>query len=308
MTQSFQQRPRELFDTIEGQGPYERQETFEDRPGWPQLQHQFPPSARSTNLPGYSQQPQPAARENSFDSQRLEELVERKTEEGHPIKCICAYRDGGGDVVRCDNCETWQHVECYYPNQNVPKLHLCADCEPRPLDRKAATERQKYRGEQPNEIAEAIEEHSPRSSISGFSEFAELAKRVLDQGKLGKMPSSTGDLGTARDDDDAHRSKAAPAASFTSGYTETDETAIETDDELDSKADDDFAMRVRDERIRAPTLRASQHPEDPPGNDDRLGSTRDSSSFEESHADRPLPRTPRYNTPVQRRDSYGSLI
>jgi hypothetical protein len=119
--------------------------------------------------------------------------------------------------------------------------------------------------------------------------------------------------------DDAHRSKAAPAASFTGGYTETDEIAIETDDELGSKADDDFAMsstgdesdggcRIRDERIRAPTLRASQHPEEPPGNDDRLGSTRDSSSFEESHADMPLSRTPRQKTPVQDRDPDGSYF
>jgi hypothetical protein len=67
MTQSSQQRPRGLFDTIVGQGPHGRQETFEDRPGWPQPQRQFSPSARSTNLPGYSQQPQPAARENSFE-------------------------------------------------------------------------------------------------------------------------------------------------------------------------------------------------------------------------------------------------
>lgn len=55
-------------------------------------------------------------------------------------------------------------------------------------------------------------------------------------------------------------------------YTEID--AIETDDELDSKPDDDFAMsstgdesdgdgKIRDERIQAPTLRASQHPEEP---------------------------------------------
>ena len=67
MTQSSQQRPRGLFDPIVGQGPHGRQETFEDRPGWPQAQRQFSPSTRSTNPPGYGQQPQPAVRENSFE-------------------------------------------------------------------------------------------------------------------------------------------------------------------------------------------------------------------------------------------------
>jgi hypothetical protein len=84
-------------------------------------------------------------------------LAEQKMEVEYPIKCICTYGDGEVNIVCCENCETWQHIECYYPNQNVPELHLCADCDPRPLDRKAATERQKYRREQPDEIVEAIE-------------------------------------------------------------------------------------------------------------------------------------------------------
>jgi hypothetical protein len=84
-------------------------------------------------------------------------LAEQKMEVEYLIKCICTCGDDDGNTVYCDNCETWQHIECYYPNQNVPELHRCADCEPRPLDRKAAIERQKYRHEQPDEIAEAIE-------------------------------------------------------------------------------------------------------------------------------------------------------
>jgi hypothetical protein len=67
-------------------------------------------------------------------------LAEQKIEEEYRIKCICTYGDDDGNTVYCDNCETWQHIECYYPNQNVPELHLCAECKPRPLDRKAATE------------------------------------------------------------------------------------------------------------------------------------------------------------------------
>lgn len=69
MTQSSQQRSRGLFDAIIGPGSHGRQEAFEDRPGWPQPQppRQFSPSARSTNISGYGQQPQPPATDTSFE-------------------------------------------------------------------------------------------------------------------------------------------------------------------------------------------------------------------------------------------------
>jgi hypothetical protein len=69
-------------------------------------------------------------------------------EEDYTIKCICTYEDDDGNTVFCENCETWQHIECYYPDKNVPELHFCADCRPRSLDGKRATERQKRLREQ----------------------------------------------------------------------------------------------------------------------------------------------------------------
>jgi hypothetical protein len=71
-------------------------------------------------------------------------------EEDYTIKCICTYADDDGNTVFCESCETWQHIECYYPDKNVPELHFCADCQPRSLDRKRATERQKRLREQPD--------------------------------------------------------------------------------------------------------------------------------------------------------------
>lgn len=71
-------------------------------------------------------------------------------EEDYTIKCICTYADDDGNTVFCDKCETWQHIECYYPGENVPDLHFCADCQPRSLDGKRATERQKRLREQPD--------------------------------------------------------------------------------------------------------------------------------------------------------------
>lgn len=59
------------------------------------------------------------------------------------IKCICGYNDDDGNTVLCEICNTWQHIECYYPDQKVPEVHECHDCNPRGLDRKGANERQK---------------------------------------------------------------------------------------------------------------------------------------------------------------------
>lgn len=67
------------------------------------------------------------------------------------IKCICGFQDDDGSkYVYCENCDTWQHVECYYPETawSEEETHNCVDCEPRVLDAKRATERQKRRREE----------------------------------------------------------------------------------------------------------------------------------------------------------------
>jgi uncharacterized protein len=69
-------------------------------------------------------------------------------EEDYTIKCICAYADDDGNTVYCERCDTWQHIECYYHGKKVPEVHFCADCFPRELDAKRATERQKRVREQ----------------------------------------------------------------------------------------------------------------------------------------------------------------
>ena len=40
-------------------------------------------------------------------------LAEQKMEVEYLIKCICTCGDDDGNTVYCDNCETWQHIECY---------------------------------------------------------------------------------------------------------------------------------------------------------------------------------------------------
>ncbi|KAG7120473.1 SET domain-containing protein 3 like [Verticillium longisporum] len=74
---------------------------------------------------------------------RKAEAVE---EEPYTIKCICNFSDDDGNTIYCETCDTWQHIECYYPNRKEEALredfsHSCADCKPRPLDRQKAIER-----------------------------------------------------------------------------------------------------------------------------------------------------------------------
>ncbi|KAI0394372.1 hypothetical protein F5Y17DRAFT_261937 [Xylariaceae sp. FL0594] len=68
-------------------------------------------------------------------------------EEPYTIKCICDFTDDDGNTIYCDVCDTWQHIECYYPN-NMDEVtrddfsHSCVECKPRALDRQRANERQ----------------------------------------------------------------------------------------------------------------------------------------------------------------------
>jgi hypothetical protein len=62
------------------------------------------------------------------------------------IKCICELTYDDGNTVLCEECDTWQHIICYYVSVfHVPDVHECADCRPRPVDAEAANERQTKR-------------------------------------------------------------------------------------------------------------------------------------------------------------------
>ncbi|KAL7627357.1 SET domain-containing protein 3 [Parahypoxylon ruwenzoriense] len=88
----------------------------------------------------------------SHVSNKVQALVE---EEPYTIKCICDFADDDGNTIYCEICDTWQHIECYYPLNMDEALredfaHSCADCKPRPLDHQGARERQRLRRSRPN--------------------------------------------------------------------------------------------------------------------------------------------------------------
>lgn len=62
-------------------------------------------------------------------------------EEDFTIKCVCVYPEDDGHTVECEACLSWQHIRCYYPDQDVPDVHKCVECEPRSVDVQRAQER-----------------------------------------------------------------------------------------------------------------------------------------------------------------------
>ncbi|RDW79708.1 hypothetical protein BP6252_04346 [Coleophoma cylindrospora] len=87
----------------------------------------------------------PANPVQTGDAPPISESVE---EEPYTIKCICDYSDDDGNTIYCETCDTWQHIECFYPGRvdDAAKEefdHSCMDCKPRLLDGRHATERQR---------------------------------------------------------------------------------------------------------------------------------------------------------------------
>ncbi|KAK4130009.1 hypothetical protein BT67DRAFT_248396 [Trichocladium antarcticum] len=97
------------------------------------------------------------------DVARKQQAVE---EEPYTIKCICNFADDDGNTIFCETCETWQHIECYYPDSVEDALradfsHSCVECQPRVLNRQLAIERQKARATVPV-VAEATDKKPRR--------------------------------------------------------------------------------------------------------------------------------------------------
>lgn len=65
-------------------------------------------------------------RENDVDGDEISD------EDGVKIRCTCGVtKDDGSNVIHCDGCDTWQHMECYYPGKGKSMRfdHRCAECK-----------------------------------------------------------------------------------------------------------------------------------------------------------------------------------
>lgn len=71
-------------------------------------------------------------------------------EEPYTLKCICGFTDDDGNTILCEICDSWQHIECFYPNNSEEATreefaHACHECKPRPLNVAHAIEYQRQR-------------------------------------------------------------------------------------------------------------------------------------------------------------------
>ncbi|KAF5544366.1 SET3 complex, partial [Fusarium napiforme] len=74
------------------------------------------------------------------------QLNEVAEEEPYTIKCICTFSVDDGNTIYCESCDSWQHIDCFYPDNREEAVredfaHSCAECKPRPLDRQKAYDR-----------------------------------------------------------------------------------------------------------------------------------------------------------------------
>ncbi|KAM6486972.1 hypothetical protein HDV62DRAFT_402187 [Trichoderma sp. SZMC 28011] len=101
--------------------------------------------------------------------------IEALKEDSYRTRCICNSSESIGLMVECDTCSTWQHVKCFYPDNQREAIgddfsHSCADCKPRPLDREKAIKRMQ-------QLAEAKLESSPSPSPSPSPSLMTAASR-----------------------------------------------------------------------------------------------------------------------------------
>ncbi|KAI0100853.1 hypothetical protein GGR51DRAFT_340621 [Nemania sp. FL0031] len=110
------------------------------------MTERLPPLLTQSSTPSQTAAPSPKSAP-AISSHVPSKTLAPAEEEPYTIKCICAFTGDDGNTIYCESCDTWQHIECYYPN-NMAEVaredfsHSCVECKPRILDRQRANERQ----------------------------------------------------------------------------------------------------------------------------------------------------------------------
>ncbi|KAI5294447.1 hypothetical protein KEM52_004011 [Ascosphaera acerosa] len=131
-------------------------------------------------------------------------VTSTEDDEPYTIKCICDFVDDDGSTVYCERCDTWQHIVCYYDNQEVPEIHNCVDCEPRFLDAKAASERQRRWREQ--QVGDA--ERKPKRSAARSSKKKQSKDKDKDKQQVVESAAASAAAPPAKRPKITHRASA----------------------------------------------------------------------------------------------------
>jgi uncharacterized protein len=131
------------------------------------------------------------------------------------IRCVCGFADDDGLTVLCEECNTWQHIECYYPNTDVPEIHHCVHCQPRSIDTKAAADRQRQL-RTANALGEKKTKRAPtRSHKKKTKENTPIANGSAHGDKLYNHDRASGsphDLPPAKRPKTSHRASSSTAS------------------------------------------------------------------------------------------------
>jgi hypothetical protein len=122
--------------------------------------------------------------------------VETLEEEPYTIKCICGFSDDDGNTIYCETCDTWQHIECFYPHNTQDAYredfaHSCADCKPRPLDRQRAFDRQSQRQSRQKDTAADAPERNKKRPPSSKSHKKKAKPELHLNGQSGSDTNNT---------------------------------------------------------------------------------------------------------------------
>ena len=237
--------------------------------------------------------------QREFASQ-IEEEEEEVVEVDYRIRCVCNCADDDGNTVYCDKCETWQHIECYYPDEDVPENHLCAECKPRPLDRKGARERQNRLREQGDHDAHHEEGEADYQRDDPGSQ---RRRGILPDSSTSSLYTNAAEREIVDHDTLAQRNKAT-SEEVAKQLAGLNESIIISNNEYSE------GTRYRDQKLRDTDQTQAQQspPKDFAGSASVAIPSAEFSSFEESRTDRATPHTPRQNTPIENLDKYESLL
>ncbi|KAI1860685.1 uncharacterized protein JN550_011410 [Neoarthrinium moseri] len=156
---------------------------------------------------------QSEARELLSEASRKLSAIEKTCKDQYVLKCACGVADDDGNTIYCENCDTWQHIACYYLDTDMQEVlsehfdHSCVDCKPRPIDRQRARSiQQRVKQERDAFHRERDTVHEDKIKDKGSRKFAYLptphSSRESRAARHRASGSNAGEPDSAVDDDE----------------------------------------------------------------------------------------------------------